>query len=192
MWWSTLAFVLLISLDFILHQIVIIFSKVQENDTLCCCYLFFPLFEMLSLALMKEHVVRLSRLHTSNSIKLSTLTVCVCSFVLSRLSHWLYDISSNFYSVIMFLNFFRIGQFMQQCTMHLRLVVSRITIAIKSLYVMSNFWTSKFLSSDSSAVLFHWVFTAEQKQSASNLAFWCWVQTHTECIPDIDIVTHTI
>ena len=39
-----------------LHHIVIIFSKVQENDTLCLCYFFFPLFEMLSLALCDEQV----------------------------------------------------------------------------------------------------------------------------------------
>ena len=53
---GTLVLFTLISLDFILHHIVTVFSKVQENDTLCLCYFFFPLFEMLILALCNEEV----------------------------------------------------------------------------------------------------------------------------------------
>ena len=48
---GTLVLVPVMSLDFTLHHIVIILSKVQENDALCLCYFFFPLFEMLILAL---------------------------------------------------------------------------------------------------------------------------------------------
>ena len=51
---GTLVLVPVISLDFTLHHIVIIFSKVQDNNTLCLCYFFFLLFEMLSLALCNE------------------------------------------------------------------------------------------------------------------------------------------
>ena len=53
---GTLILVPVISLNFILHHIVIILSKIQENDMLCLCYFFFPLFEMLSLALCDEGV----------------------------------------------------------------------------------------------------------------------------------------
>ena len=53
---GTLILVPVISLDFILHHIVIILSKFQENDMLCLCYFFFPLFEMLSFALCDEGV----------------------------------------------------------------------------------------------------------------------------------------
>ena len=129
---------------------------------------------------MKKYAVRLSTLYTSSSVKLSTSA----SVVLLRFSHWLYDIFwsiSN--SVNLFLmNFSRAGypgQFLHQCTMHSRLVVSHTSIAIKSLYVMSNFGNSMFLSSDSSDSLFKLVFTDEQKQPTRNLVFWWWIQTHT-------------
>ena len=144
---------------------------------------------------MKEHVVRLSTLCTSNSMKSSKSAECVCSVVLSTLSHWLYDISlsiSNFVNLFL-MNFSRTGypgQFLQRCTMHSRFVVLYTTIAIKSLYVMSNFRTSRLLSSDSSAFHFNWVFTAEQKQSTSTLVFWWRVQTRTESVPDNYTVMH--
>ena len=85
----------------------------------CVCYFFFPLFEMLSLALCHEGVVRLSTLYTSNLMKSPTSAGCVCSVVLLTLSHWLYDISSSISnSVNLFLmNFSRArypGQFLQQ------------------------------------------------------------------------------
>ena len=51
---ATLVLVPVISQDFILCHIVIVFSKVQENDTLYLCCFFFPLFEMLGLALCNE------------------------------------------------------------------------------------------------------------------------------------------
>ena len=53
---GTLVLVPVISLDLILHQIVIIFSKIQNNDTLYLCYFFFPLFKILNLALCDEGV----------------------------------------------------------------------------------------------------------------------------------------
>ena len=106
-------------------------------------------------------------------MKLFTSALCVHSAALSRLSHWLYDISSISNSVTLSLmNFSRTGypgQFLKQCTLHSRLVVSHTTMAIKSLCEMSNFGTSMFLSSDSPAFLFNWVFTAEQKETS----IWC-------------------
>ena len=144
------------------------------------CYFFFPLFEMLGLAICHEGVcLRLSKLYTSNWMKSSTIS-CVClSVVLLTLSHWLHDMFSyisNSVNLIL-INFSRAGypgQFLQQCTMHLRLMVWQTAIAIKSLIMMSNFGTSTFLSSDLSAFFFNWFFTSEQKQSKSNLVFWWW------------------
>ena len=98
---------------------------------------------------------------------------------LLTLSHWLHDMFSyisNSVNLIL-INFSRAGypgQFLQQCTMHLRLMVWQTAIAIKSLIMMSNFGTSTFLSSDLSAFFFNWFFTSEQKQSKSNLVFWWW------------------
>ena len=54
--YGTLVLVPVISPDFILDHIVIIFSKVHENDTLCLGYFLFPLFEMLSLTLCNQGV----------------------------------------------------------------------------------------------------------------------------------------
>ena len=53
----TLVLFPVISFDFILHHIWTICNKLQEDDTLCFCYLFFPLFtlfEMLGLVLCDE------------------------------------------------------------------------------------------------------------------------------------------
>ena len=107
---------------------MIISSNVQETDTLSLYYFFFPLFEMLSLALCDEGVlVRLSTLYTSNSMKLSISAVFIHSVLLSTLSHWLYDISSISNSANLFLmNFSRPGYpgtFLQQCTKHSTLVL---------------------------------------------------------------------
>ena len=56
MWWHTPSFLKYITRCMVhwsawhtrfhwLHHIVIIFSKVQENDTLCLCYFFFPVWD---------------------------------------------------------------------------------------------------------------------------------------------------
>ena len=121
-------------------------------------------------------VLRLSTLYSRNMMKSSTSAVCICNVVLPTLSHWLFYISSSISnSVNMFLmNFSRAGypgQFLQRCNINSRLVVQHTTIAIKSLYAMSNFGNSTFLSSDSSAFLFNWVFTLEQKQWTNYLVF---------------------
>ena len=86
---------------------------------------------------MKECAVKLSTLYTSNLMKLSTSAVRVHSVVLSMLSHWLHDISSSISSsaYLFLMKLSRAGypgQFLQRCTMHLRLVVSHTTITIKS------------------------------------------------------------
>ena len=169
------------------------FSAMSKRMIPFVCYFFFPLFQMLSLALCGKGVC-CKVVNTVHQQLDEIVHISCVRIVLSTLSHWLYGISPSISnSINLFLmNFSRAGypgQFLQRCNMHSRLVVSHITIPIKSLYLMSNFGTSTLLFSDSSAFLFNWVFTVEQKQSTINLMFWWWVQTHTECVPDDDTVT---
>ena len=86
---GALVLVPVISLDFILHHIMIIFSKVQECDIFYLYYFFFPLFEILSLALFDDGVCcKVSTMYTSNLMKSFTSAVYVCSFVLLTRSHF--------------------------------------------------------------------------------------------------------
>ena len=86
---GALVFVPVISLDFILHHIMIIFSKVQECDIFYLYCFFFPLFEILSLALFDDGVCcKVSTMYTSNLMKSFTSAVYVCSFVLLARSHF--------------------------------------------------------------------------------------------------------
>ena len=109
---DTLVLVPVISLDFNLHNIAKIFRKVQENDTLCLGY-----FSLICLRCwawlfaVKECVVRLSKLYTSNSTKLSTSAEYIRSVDLSTLSHWLCDISSSIsnYVNLFLINFSKSG-----------------------------------------------------------------------------------
>ena len=100
----------------------------REWYTLSLLFLFSRLRCWAGLFVMNKCVERLSTLYTSNSMILSTSTVCVHSIVLSMLSRWLYDISSSISNSInwFLMNFSRAGypgKFFQQCTMHLRLLV---------------------------------------------------------------------
>ena len=100
----------------------------------------------------------------------------VSSVVLSTGSHWLCYISSLISNSanLFLMNFSRArypGQFLQWLSNHSRLVASHTTIAIKSLYVMSNFGTSTFSSSDFPPILFNCFlfFALEQNKNSQQL-----------------------